>query len=129
MLASYSLQFVAEKVETACALQASMDEGFHLFQGYHFGRPELMQRPRQESPRNHLLLGAYLCRAQADAGDLCHLIEDEPSLEHSLRGFSRGIGLAGDGSVVSLFARLGPEGRLHWGHHLLTAGLCDDRAA
>ena len=134
LLDRFSVQFVAEKVETEEDLQIARDEGFQLFQGYYFGRPEMMERPRREASHLFLLVGAHLCKSHADPKYVCHLIQLEPGLEHSLRNFSRVVGKDAEAPIEALFSALTPEDQHSWGRALLAAGFtqesrADDRAA
>ena len=40
------IRFVAEKIETAEELEAALDEGFDLFQGYYFARPVILSKEK-----------------------------------------------------------------------------------
>lgn len=122
LLRHSSLQFVAEKVETAEELTTSLTEGFHFFQGYHLGRPELLERPRHETNHLHELVGTHLCRAQADTAYLCHLIRLDDGLSESLRSFCEARGTTfprADTEIEILFGALDREGRQRWGEMLL----------
>ncbi len=43
-LSHFDIRFLAEKVETYEEFEKAMDAGFHLFQGYFFSKPEMIQK-------------------------------------------------------------------------------------
>ncbi|MBL8862432.1 MAG: HDOD domain-containing protein [Planctomycetes bacterium] len=49
------LQVLAEKVETRAVRDVAMEVGYHLFQGYHFARPDIVPGRRMPTDRNALL--------------------------------------------------------------------------
>ncbi len=123
LIQRYSVKFVAEKVETEDEFQMAKEEGFHLFQGYHFGKPEMLDRPERHTGHVLSLLGAHLCRSEPDLFYLKRLIEAEPILERRLRSFVQDIDDAAGGSVAELVDLLTPEQTHRWGRVLLTEGV------
>jgi c-di-GMP-related signal transduction protein len=79
------IQLLAEKVETHEELNQALDEGFTLFQGYFFAKPEILHK--KEVPGNKLqylrLLGE-LHRPELDIEHLEALIRNDVSLSYRL---------------------------------------------
>jgi c-di-GMP-related signal transduction protein len=84
-LAGTSVRLLGEKVETYDELRAAIDEGFVLFQGYFFAKPEVMQR--KDIPGNkaqYLRLLRELRREDADLDDLERIIKQDVALSYRL---------------------------------------------
>jgi EAL and modified HD-GYP domain-containing signal transduction protein len=76
---------IAEKVETQEDFKQACKEGFSLFQGYYFCRPELMKN--RKIPANHLSQIQLLKMMRQETFDLAQLgelVKREPSLTHRL---------------------------------------------
>jgi EAL and modified HD-GYP domain-containing signal transduction protein len=76
---------IAEKVETRADFKQACKEGFALFQGYYFCRPELMKN--RMIPANYLSqiqLLKMLRQEDLDLVQLGELVKREPSLTHRL---------------------------------------------
>ncbi len=79
------IALVAEKVETQEAFKQACSEGFTLFQGYYFCRPELVKN--RKVPSNHLCHFEILRLLQADPIDLDKLsliVKRDESLTYRL---------------------------------------------
>jgi EAL and modified HD-GYP domain-containing signal transduction protein len=80
-----SICLIAEKVETQADFKQACKEGFMLFQGYFFCRPELMKNPK--IPANYLSLIQLLKMMREKTLNLAQLgeqVKREPSLTHRL---------------------------------------------
>jgi EAL and modified HD-GYP domain-containing signal transduction protein len=80
-----SVVLLAEKVETQEQYQQACDEGFTLFQGYYFCRPQLMEN--RKVPANRLWQLEILQMMRNDWLDLralTSLVKREPSLTYRL---------------------------------------------
>ena len=76
---------IAEKVETQKDFKQACKEGFSLFQGYYFCRPELMKN--RKVPANYLTQVEVLKMMRQeflDLSQLGELVKREPSLTHRL---------------------------------------------
>jgi EAL and modified HD-GYP domain-containing signal transduction protein len=76
---------IAEKVETQEDFQQACKEGFTLFQGYYFCRPELIKN--RKIPANylsHLQLLKMMRQETLNLAQLGELVKREPSLTHRL---------------------------------------------
>lgn len=108
---------IAEKIETADDLALAQRLGFHLFQGFHFARPEPLTAPlphldRGALARLHALLthgahtDAVLAELQANPGLVAQLLRLTVAT-----GMQPGGGFA---SVRALLAALGADNLLRW---------------
>lgn len=109
---------IAEKIETAADFALAQQLGFHLFQGFHFARPEPLTAPLPHLDRGALArLHALLTRGtHADEALLAELHANPGLVAQLLRlsvatGVQPGVGFA---SVRALLAALGPDSLLRW---------------
>jgi len=80
-----SVRLLAEKVETYQEFRQAVDEGFALFQGYFFAKPEVMQR--RDIPGNqvqYLRLIRELRKPGMSIGSLERIIKQDLSLSYRL---------------------------------------------
>ncbi len=78
-------KLLAEKVETYEELRQALQWGYHLFQGFYFGQPELVRHKRLTGSKLAYL--RLLQQAAAPEADFCRLeqiIKTDPSLVHRL---------------------------------------------
>ncbi len=76
---------LAEKIETQKEFKQACKEGFTLFQGYYFCRPELIKN--RKVPANHLTLIQIMKMMREESlnlGQLGELVKREPALTHRL---------------------------------------------
>ncbi len=88
-LASFSGAYLAEKVETSQEYEAARKEGFTLFQGYYFCKPDLLRNTRV--PANHFALVRLLQLLQHETVDLIavsEVLKSEPALTYRLLRFA-----------------------------------------
>jgi EAL and modified HD-GYP domain-containing signal transduction protein len=79
------IAMLAEKVETREEYKQACDEGFTLFQGYYFCRPELFKN--RKVPANlfsHLQILQLLQKCPIDLRELSHLLKRDASLTYRL---------------------------------------------
>lgn len=84
-LKKLGVRMLAEKVETYDELRRVIDEGFSLFQGYFFARPEVLHR--RDVPGNrtqYLRLLRELRKADCDVNALERIIKQDVSLSYRL---------------------------------------------
>ena len=85
MASSHKVKFIAEKVETAADVKTAKAEGCHLFQGYFFSKPIVVES--RVIPQNHViylqLLGA-LSRSPADVREVERLVMLDASICYRL---------------------------------------------
>lgn len=85
MLKPYPVTLLAEKVETREEFEICKELGFHLYQGYFFAKPELIEdHPLPENKVNLLLLIEKLQHADVDVKDVEDLILQNASLSYKL---------------------------------------------
>lgn len=84
-LSGGSATLLGEKVETYEELRVAIDEGFVLFQGYFFAKPEVMQRKDVPGNKAHYLRLLHELRsADTDLDDLERIIKQDVSLSYRL---------------------------------------------
>ncbi len=113
-LSRLPLLLLAEKVETPERAEQCMQLGFHLFQGYHFARPQVLEGKRAPAPRLALLRLTRLLMSDADTSVLENELKQHPELVYNLVrivnsaafGFSRKIDSLGQCITVLGHARL-----------------------
>jgi c-di-GMP phosphodiesterase len=86
-LEPYNVKLLAEKVESHETFQLCLDLGFHLFQGFFFCRPKLVQGKRV--PANRMVLLSLLEKLQnpdVEMKEIEQIIVNDPSLAYRLVG-------------------------------------------
>jgi c-di-GMP-related signal transduction protein len=79
------IKLLAEKVETLAEYQEAKDMGYSLFQGYFFGRPEMVSS--QDIPvfkQNYLRILQEINRPELDLQQLENIVKCDPSLVYKL---------------------------------------------
>lgn len=79
-----AVRLVAEKVETGAEFQTSMDEGFHLFQGYFFTKPIVLSRPALSAVVSRIRLMSLLNRSDLDFSRLVNTLREESGVCYRL---------------------------------------------
>jgi c-di-GMP phosphodiesterase len=101
------LKLLAEKVETQEEYQQARSEGFTLFQGYYFCRPELMRN--RKIPSNHLCHFDILRLLQRDPIDwekLSHSVKQDESLTYRLLRLINSVGYSVREEISSVQAAM-----------------------
>ncbi len=75
---------LAEKVETAAQFRHCADLGYHLFQGYHFARPEMVSGRRLSPSHTALLRLLAMLQADADIRQIEDVFKQNPALSVNL---------------------------------------------
>ena len=75
---------LAEKVETAAQFRICADLGYHLFQGYHFARPEMVSGRRLSPSHAALLRLLTMLQADADIRQIEDVFKHHPALSVNL---------------------------------------------
>ncbi len=80
-----SAQLLAERVETQEEFEFALDEGFTLFQGYFFAKPDLVRRKEIPGSKIHYLrLLRELHQSEMSLSGLEHIIRQDMSLSYRL---------------------------------------------
>ena len=101
------LKLLAEKVETQEEYAQARSEGFTLFQGYYFCRPELIKN--RKIPSNHLCHFEILRLLQRDPIDwekLSHAVKRDESLTYRLLRLINSVGYAVREEISSVQAAM-----------------------
>ena len=115
---------IGEKIETADDFALAQQLGFHLFQGFHFARPEPLTAPLSHLDRSALArLQTLLAQGAYTDALLAELLANPGLVAQLLRlsvatGVQPGVGFA---SVRALLAALGPASLQRWVRLLQTA--------
>jgi len=80
----YSLQLLAEKVETQAEFTHCLDLGFDLFQGYYFAKPSVMEKKRMDDSGSTLLKLMRLLSEDAELREIEHAFRGDPGLTYKL---------------------------------------------
>ena len=84
-LRNFRGKLLAEKVETHEQFHQTLTEGFELFQGYFFCKPDLLRRPKVPANRVvHLQLLRKLQETPLDVANVSDVVKSEPSLTYRL---------------------------------------------
>jgi c-di-GMP-related signal transduction protein len=75
---------LAERVETAAEFRHCADLGYHLFQGYHFARPEILSGRRLSSSHAALLRLMTMLQEDADIRRIEDVFKQNPALSLNL---------------------------------------------
>lgn len=75
---------LAEKVETMAQFQHCRELGYHLFQGYHFSRPEMVSGRRLSSSHAALLRLLAMLQQDADIRQIETVFKEQPALAVNL---------------------------------------------
>jgi c-di-GMP-related signal transduction protein len=75
---------LAERVETAAEFRHCADLGYHLFQGYHFARPEMLSGRRLSSSHAALLRLMTMLQEDADIRRIEDVFKQNPALSLNL---------------------------------------------
>jgi len=101
------LRLLAEKVETQKEYELARKEGFTLFQGYYFCRPELIRN--RKIPSNHLCHFEILQLLQKDPIDwekLSHSVKRDESLTYRLLRLINSVGYSVREEISSVQAAM-----------------------
>jgi len=105
---------VAEKVETADDFARCVEHGFDLFQGWHFARPEVLERPARPVSRiaaevlNGLVADAATATGKSiDVDAVERVVADHPSLAFRVLAAVNANAFGLDRSVASLQQAIG----------------------
>jgi c-di-GMP-related signal transduction protein len=102
-----SATMVAEKVETQEEYRLAREEGFKLFQGYYFCRPEMMaKRSIPANTRFHLEILQQLLNDPLDLKRLVPLVESDTSLAYRLLRLVNSAGFGIRREVQSIHSAL-----------------------
>jgi len=82
--APYHLQLLAEKVETHEQFKQCLDLGFHLFQGYYFARPSVMEKKKMDDSGSTLLRLMRLLSEDAEQIEIDAAFRGDPGLTYKL---------------------------------------------
>lgn len=83
-LKSWPLLLLAEKVESAEQAKYCLSLGFHLFQGYHFARPQIISGKRADPSKLGLLRLLELVMSDAETAAIEQELKHYPSLTFNL---------------------------------------------
>lgn len=111
------VQLLAEKVDDRAQVQACLDMGFELFQGYYFAKPQLITGKRLSPAEATIMRLLGLLVSDAETDELEALLKQEPGLTMNLLRMTNSIG-AGTrhriSSVASALMVLGRRQLLRW---------------
>jgi c-di-GMP-related signal transduction protein len=92
-LAPYPVQLLAEKVETHEEFRCCRDLGFHLFQGYYFARPSIMEKKRLGDSGPTLLKLLRLLSEDSELAEIEKTFRNDPVLTYKLLLLVNSVGV------------------------------------
>jgi len=101
-LGKYSLQLLAEKVETYEDFKLCHDLGFDLFQGYHFAKPSVMKKKRVDDSVSTLLKLIRYLGEDADVAEIEEVFRSDPVLTYKLLLLANSVGIGCRSKIVSI---------------------------
>lgn len=111
------VQLLAEKVDDRAQVQACLDMGFDLFQGYYFAKPQIITGKRLSPAEATIMRLLGLLVSDAETDELEALLKQEPALTMNLLRMTNSVG-AGTrnriSSVASALMVLGRRQLLRW---------------
>jgi len=129
-LAPKGIRFIAEKVETPAAFECAQQEGFELFQGYFFRRPQIIaQRDIPASKLHYVQLLAEINRPAFDIAKIEAVIKRDVAFSYKLL---RCMNAASVGlrqpikSVRQALVYLGEDEVRKWASLIAMAGIAAD---
>lgn len=96
------LTLVAEKVETQAQFDTCRQLGFHLFQGYYFARPALLERKRIDPARSALFRLMEQIQADESMRALEKTVQEHPDLAVKLLRLVKSAGIGGRIEIDSI---------------------------
>ena len=93
---------IAEKVETPAQFVHCRQQGFHLFQGYHFARPEMVAGRRLAPSHGVLMQLLAMLRRDADIRELGELFKHHPALAVDLLRLANSAALGAGQTLRSI---------------------------
>lgn len=118
------VQLVAEKVETAAQFEACQKMGFHLFQGFFFQRPEMLQRDCLEPAELEMLQLLERLRHNPETDEIEEIFRRSPSLAFHLLKLVNSVNIGLRQKINSLrhaITLIGMDKLRHWVHLALFA--------
>lgn len=118
------VQLVAEKVETADQFEACQKMGFHLFQGFFFQRPEMLQRDCLEPAELEMLQLLERLRHNPETNEIEDIFRRSPSLAFHLLKLVNSVNIGLRQKINSLrhaITLIGLDKLRHWVHLALFA--------
>lgn len=91
--APYHLQLLAEKVETKDQFKQCLDMGFHLFQGYYFAKPSVMEKKKMDDSGSTLLKIMRLLGEDAEQIEIDSAFRGDPALTYKLLLLVNSVGI------------------------------------
>lgn len=123
-LKGYPLQLLAEKVETSEEFNYCRDLGFHLFQGYYFARPSVIEKKRMDESGAALMKLMRLLAEDAEMAEIEKTFRESPGLTYKLLLLVNSIGIGLRSRIETLrhaLTILGRQQIQRWGQLALIA--------
>ena len=136
-LSHYPLQLLAEKVETREEFQRCLELGFHLFQGYYFAKPSIMEKKRLGDSGATLLKLVRQLSEESEHSEIENTFRGDPILTYKLLLLVNSVGIGTRSKIASVrhaIAILGRQQIKRWvqlalfannGHHGMESPLVD----
>jgi len=119
------IRFLAEKVDEREQVEACLDMGFELFQGYYFAKPQLITGKRLSPAEATIMRLLGMLMTDADTRAIEGLLKQEPMLTMNLLRLTNSVGTGIRTRITSVSSALMVLGRrqlLRWLQLILFAG-------
>ncbi len=116
-LATTRRTLIAAHVETQPQMELCRLLGFHLFQGYYFAKPAIVEGRKLDSSTQGLLHLIKLVAEEADEARLDEIFRSEPALLINLLRLTNSVGAGTPARITSvhhIIAKLGRRQLLRW---------------
>ncbi len=121
-LRKWPVKLLAEKVETFEEFSACLEHGFHLFQGYHFAKPQIITGKRLSHSEMVLVRLLEKLNGDADIREIESILKEDPLLSYNLLRIVNSAAICAREKVASVnraVALLGRRQLQRWAQLLL----------
>lgn len=129
ILKRFKAKMLAEKVETQQEYEQCKEMGFHLFQGYYFSKPVVIQQKAVDPSKAATIQLINMLRNDEDAGQLEKVIKSYPDLYINMLKFMNSSAFFTRGTITSIKHAMAMMGRANlskWLYLVLYAGPNND---
>ena len=127
----FNVKLLAEKVENQQEFEEFRDKGFHLFQGYFFARPQIIEgRDIPGAKLHYLQILQRLQDRSADYDELAELVSHDVSLAYKLLQYVNSAAFATRVEIKSLqsaIALVGEDRLRQWVEIMMLSYMADDK--
>jgi len=105
------MRLLAEKVETHVEFEICLNNGYELFQGYYFARPQIISGRRNDAKRTSILRLIGLLASDAETKDLTKVFQQEPALCYNLFRLVNSVAMGAQTALTNIAEAITALGR------------------